>query len=96
MENLEIMTAEIGEANTNYEDAQSRGTGLQSAKTRLMNTLFNFHKAIMALCEAYREAQETIQSLQDAILEADEQIKKLKAEQKGGGQLGIGKAGNKK
>lgn len=76
------MYEELSKAKISYDAAVVSRSGVNVAKERLKNLLFNYYKDLVALAEENKKLVEENESLNIALQEADEDLNKAEAELK--------------
>ena len=72
------MIEKLRAAEAEYKYAMARGSGIAMAKERMKNLLFNYFDQLLQAAIENEALREEVESLDAALKEADDELKKLK------------------
>lgn len=72
------MIKEMMDAKMEYIAAQNRRAGVSAAKERMKNIAFNYYDQLIKAAQENISLREEVDSLDAALADADEELKKLK------------------
>lgn len=72
------MIKEMMDAKMEYIAAQTRRAGIVAAKERMKNIAFNYYDQLIKAAQENISLREEVDSLDAALADADEELKKLK------------------
>lgn len=77
---------EMTNAKAEYVAAQTRGAGIAGAKERMKNIAFNYYDQLIDAAKENISLREEVESLDEALANADEELKELKKPKKKAGK----------